>query len=136
MRCSALILLVLASGCASYTRAKIDLTAQVRRGIEITRQATIARQQVIDRLSDAQLTRLDSAFDADVNARRSLTADWVIAHRKAYALARDALNEQKQSQRQGQATIESNLATIDAALQQLQLMNQVESKLLFPEVAK
>lgn len=129
-------LALLASGCASYTQSKIDLTTQIRRGIESTRQTTIAKQRVIDRLSEAQLERLDVAFDADVRDRKALTADWVIAHRKAYAVARDVMSDQKQSLRAGQQTIEANLDAIDAALEQLQQMHQIEAKWSLPEVFK
>ncbi len=136
MKRAMIVLTLLAGGCASYSQAKIELTTQVRRGIESTRQATIAKQHVIDRLSDAQLDRLDVAFDADVRDRRTLTADWVIAHRKAYTIARDAMSEQKQSLRAGQLTIEANLDAIGAALDQLQQMHQIEAKWNLPEVIK
>jgi hypothetical protein len=133
---SLLLLTCLACGCASYTQSKIELTAQIRKGVELTRQETVERQQFIERLSSVQVDRLDDAFDADVRQRPSLDAKWVIEHRRAYALARDALSDQKHALRDGQHTIESNLDLIDQALQQLQLMHQIEARLTFPEVMK
>lgn len=120
----------LAAGCASYTRAKIDLTAQLRRGVESTRQASVAQAEVIDRLSRAQIDRLDTAFDADVTARPTLDADWVVAHRKAYIVARDALAIQRQSLSDAGRTIDANLDAIDAGLSLLQQMHGIESQLL------
>jgi hypothetical protein len=131
-----LVLIGLACGCASYTESKIALTDQVRRGVEITRQATAVRQQVVERLNDLQLQRLDDAFDTDVKARARLETDWVIEHRKAYVVARDAVVHQKFKLREEQETIDANLTLMDRALQQLQLMHQVESKFSTLEVIR
>lgn len=131
-----LILLSFAGGCANYTAAKIELVDQVRRGVNVTRHATAERQQLIERLNDVQFQRLDDAFDTDVKQRPTLDATWVIEHRKAYAIGRDALSNQRHSLRLGQETIESNLDLIDRALVQLQLMHQAELKLSLPEVMK
>ena len=136
MRYALVLSLLLASGCASYTRAKIDLTAQIRRGIESTRAATTSRQAVLEQFAEAQSARLDDAFDADVRQRASLSADWVIAHRKAYIAVRSAMDGQKHSLRIGQATIESNLDAIDRALDELQQMHAIEDKFNLPEVMK
>lgn len=135
MRCL-LLLVPLATGCAAYTQSKIELTEQVRRGVELTRQATATRQRVIDRLNDLQLERLDTAFDADVRSRPQLEPEWVIDHRKAYAFARDAVVNQRHTLRREQETIETNLNLMDRALQELQLMHQLESKLNVPEVMR
>lgn len=122
-----------AAGCAGYTQAKIDLTAQLRRGVESTRAASQVQAQVIDRLSAAQIDRLDAAFDADVTARSTLDADWVIAHRKAYIAARDALVAQRQSFGDECRTMDANLDAIDAGLSLLQQMHGIEFRLTFPE---
>lgn len=131
-----LLLSLLCSGCSAYTAAKIELVNQVRRGVAITRQATTARQQLIERFNQAQLDRLDDAFDNDLRKQAVLNTNWVIEHRKAYALARDVLNDQKHQQRLDQAKIESNLDLIDRALGQLQLMHEVESRFALPEVIR
>lgn len=127
---------LLCCGCASYTAAKIGLVDQVRRGIDVTRRATVARQQLIERLGAAQVDRLDEAFDTDVRHRPLLDANWVITHRKAYSAARDTLNEERYALRREQETIESNLDLIEKALAQLQLMHHAEARITIPEVMK
>lgn len=136
MRCAILIVIASCAGCASYTQTKIDLTAQIRSGIESTRQATVLQHQVLDALAEAQIGRLDAAFDADVKSRDTISADWVIAHRKAYIAARDAMHEHRESLGASQARLESNLQSIDLALGQLQRIHAMEQQVRLPEVMK
>ena len=136
------------SSCAAWLRAAASAstsregTSQAERpssinsGTPSTREATIEQHRALEALAEAQVARLDGAFDADVKARGALSAEWVIAHRKAYVTARDAMVDQKQSLRVGQATLEGNLQSIDLALGQLQRLHTIEQRVRLPEVLK
>ena len=123
-----------AAGCATYTQSKIDLAEQARRGVRMARDAAERREQQIGALDARQRTRIDEAFDADVTVRPGLTADWVIDHRRAYAVALDALRGQRiDAERARQRTFDT-LDAVDAALVQLQRMHASELKLSIPEL--
>lgn len=131
-----LAMAALAAGCAGYTQSKIDLAEQARRGVAMARATAERREQQISALDARQRSQLDAAFDADVTNRPGLTADWVIAHRRAYAVALDALRTRSiEGERTRQRTLE-NLDAVDAALARLQQMHESERKLSLPEVGK
>lgn len=130
------MLCLFAAGCASYTQSKIDLTAQARSGVSLVRHDVEASRERSDVACDALRSTLDAAFDEDVNARQSLDAEWVIAHRKAYSLAIDAFDADRRS---ADTALQSTLRTldaIDAALAQLQQMHAAEMRLTLPEVKR
>jgi hypothetical protein len=129
-----LLITLLAAGCASYGESKIELAEQARRGVKLAREATERREQQLAAFDARQRTALDEAFDADVLHRAGLTADWVVAHRRAYAVALDALRGRRlEAERAKQKALE-NLDAVDRALVQLQQMQQAELKLALPEV--
>ena len=127
----ALVLVLLASlaGCEGYAQSKIDLADQARRGVALARDAASQREQQLDAADARQRQQLDDAFDADVFARPALTADWVVAHRRAYAVALDALRLQRQAAERSRDRTLSNLDSVDSAIAQLQRMQHGELKL-------
>src|SRR5438477_13046932 len=84
------------SGCVQYAQVQMDLVTQARKGIVLCQKSAQTHEQVIDRLSEIQQSRLDEAFDADVRETKSLTSDWIIQHRKAYTAALLILSRQHQ----------------------------------------
>lgn len=84
--------------------------------------------------SDALRAKLDAAFDEDVASRGALDAEWVISHRKAYALAVDAFEaDRRAADAEGQQTLR-RLDAVAAALAQLQQMHAAELKMTLPEL--
>ena len=137
LRTFAACVIACATGCASYTRSKIDLTDQARRGIALVRDATASRQASLDAIANERRKQLDAAFDADVAAHAaSMTGEWVTAHRKAYAIGIDAIAGQQHIAEAVQATTLSNLDAVDAALVQLQQMHATELQFTLPEVKR
>ena len=134
---SAALLLLTSSGCASYTRSKIELVQQSRRGIDLVRQAMAQRQAALDEATADRRARLDAAFDVDVAAHAtSLTPQWVLEARKAYAVGIDAIALQLRNSQAAQASTLTDLDAIDAALAQLQRMHELELQFTLPEVTR
>lgn len=127
--------LATAGGCASYTQSKIDLAAQAQQGVAQVREHLDASRLQTHAASDALRSRLDAAFDEDVAARPELDAAWVIAHRKAYALAIDAFESDRRAAGESELATLRTLDVISAALGQLQQMHAGEMKLTIPELA-
>lgn len=125
-------------GCASYTQSKIDLTAQAQKGVGLVRQGVSERTADSERAAAALRERLDAAFDADVATREagSLSTDWIIAHRKAYAAAIDAFEQRRATAIAADAAVLRTLNAIDLALSQLQQMHANELRLTLPEVSR
>jgi len=119
-------------GCATYTRAEIDLVTQTRRGLALIVQHDNQRDRAVAELARLRREKLDEAFDADVQERatqESLDPDWVIEARRAYAVALDAFAKAQASNEQAAQVRKQNLAAINAALDCLQWMQSVRLKL-------
>jgi hypothetical protein len=124
--------LLAAAGCASYTRAQIDLVDQARRGIALVSQNDPDRDRAVEELAKLRRQRLDEAFDEDVRTRstqEALSADWVIEARKAYAIGLDAFARTQAAADRASEVRKQNLAAIDAALDRLRWMHSIELKL-------
>jgi hypothetical protein len=122
-------------GCASFTRAQMDLVTQARKGIAMVAQASANRQDASAQLATIRRQRLDAAFDEDARNQAELSADWIIDARKGYAAALDAYAKQRAADEAALAAERSNLAAVDAALQKLQWMQSIQQKFsIFPEM--
>lgn len=130
-----IVVALAAAGCAEYGERKVELAEQARRGVKMARDATERREQQLAAFDARQRTQLDEAFDADVLNRSGLTPDWVVSHRRAYAVALDALRNRRIEAERARQQALSNLDAVDAALAQLQEMERAQLKLI-PEVAK
>ena len=122
-------LLVFLTGCAPAIEAELGLIAQSRRGVALVDRSMVERDAAAADHLAAQRKRLEAAFDEDVMAQESLTADWVISARQAYAAMIDALNLQEGTARRSLAVDRSNLRAVDAALEQLDTLNRAQLKL-------
>ena len=136
MKTMTLLLALALTGCASYTQSKIDLTTQAQHGVTLVRKSVEDAQTHSAAASDGLRAKLDAAFDEDVAARPELDAEWVIAHRKAYALAVDAFDADRRAADQSSLATLRTLDAMDAALAQLQQMHAGELKLTLPEVKR
>jgi len=119
-------------GCATYTRAEMDLVTQAHRGIELLSREDAQRGHAIAELAHLRREKLDEAFDADVRDRatqETRDADWVIEARRAYAVAIDAYAKAQASTERSAEVRRQNLAAINAALDRLQWMQSVRLKL-------
>lgn len=134
--CMVIVTLGLASGCGGYTQSKIDLTTQAQRGLVRVREALVARAADVDESSRLLRQRLDAAFDQDVVARPdgTITPDWVITHRKAYAAAIEMAQAQHGRARAADAAMLGTIDAVALALSQLQQMHASEMRLTLPEV--
>ena len=92
------------------------------------RQAQDQRQTTVHQQLDFKRQMLDQAFDDDVRTRATLDPDWVIVHRKAYVTAIDAMVTQRRAIDQSDAASAANLAAIDQALSQIQLLAETETR--------
>jgi hypothetical protein len=125
LRLSAAISILLCCGCSPYLQAQIDLAEQSRKGVAMISQSLDAKQATIQRFQQAQRLRIDGAFDADVREQETLTSDWVIDHRRAYAVALDALNEQSNRLQLSHENDQKTLAAMDLALQKLEWLSSI-----------
>jgi hypothetical protein len=123
---------VASSGCATFTRAEIDLVTQTRRGIALIAQHDVDRDRAVLELARLRREKLDDAFDADARDRadqESLDADWVIEARRAYAVAIDAYAKAQAANERSAQVRKQNLTAIIAALDRLQWMQSLRLKL-------
>lgn len=125
-----LLLLLCAAGCTSYQQAQIDLLQQARDGLKLCDQFRQEHRAVADELDQLRRRRLDEAFDADVRENQTLTADWVIEHRRAYAAGLQALVMAQTASLAADETQMRNLKAIDAALERAQWLISIQMKLL------
>jgi hypothetical protein len=124
------------SGCAQWNDAQLGLLTQARKGVANVTKRDEQRAAAITELASLRRQRLDEAFDQDVRERPTLDADWVIAHRKAYAVGLDAYAQAQAAEEANELAEKRDLAAIDAALVRLQWLNSIEAKFnIFPEVS-
>ena len=110
------------TGCAPYVEAQQALVNQSQHGLERVRQAYADRTAMLQRHHAQQRERLDAAFDADVRGRETLEAEWVIEARRAYAVGIDALHAQQRATDAATDATNDNLAAVEQALNQLELL--------------
>ena len=123
---------VASSGCATFTRAEIDLVTQTRRGIALIAQHDVDRDRAVLELARLRREKLDDAFDADARDRatqESLDPDWVIEARRAYAVAIDVYAKAQAANERSAQVRKQNLTAINAALDRLQWMQSLRLKL-------
>lgn len=119
------------SGCAGFTRAEMDLTAQARKGVALIRSDDASRAGLLAELARMRRARLDEAFDADVRQHATtqpIDTEWVIEARRAYAIALDAHAKAQEANDQAEAQRKQLLDDIDAALERLQWMQSTRLK--------
>lgn len=125
-----LLLFLLLAGCAPYTDAQLALITHARRGVELVDQAQHERGQLVEQYHRLQRRHLDDAFDDDVRERASLDPAWVIEHRRAYAMALDALAAQQAASRDAAAATAGNLRAIEQSLERLESLVSLPTRLL------
>jgi hypothetical protein len=115
--------------------AQSALIVEARRGIDVAQSNRATVAPLHDELARLKRKRLDDAFDADVRDRDGqgeLTAEWVIAHRAAYAAGLEAYAKQDQSLRASDNIARRNLQAVDAALERLQFLQSIQNRWLAP----
>ena len=121
-------LLCLLAGCTPPA-ATLELIAVARAGLADAKAAGRESHEALMRQFVQQQAALDAAFDADVHLAEAGTlrdaqgnpvamdGRWVIAARKGYVAARDAVARQAVAAQAVHATRQDNLAAADEALQ-------------------
>jgi|GEM_PF-1190342 len=128
---SAVVSVVLLGGCSSYVNVKSLLVTQASGAIDAIEVSTIERSRMLDESSKLERRRLDAAFDLDVRQRGALDSNWVIEHRKAYALGLDALNSESSARRAALTIDQDNAESARQALALLERIHQIESGSIF-----
>lgn len=132
----ALLLPALLTSCGPYAQIQLDLVTQSRTGLQ---RIETARQQdaaaITQALADRR-QRLDDAFDADVLAQTTLTPDWVIESRRAYAAGLDCLATAKAAHDAATSTAADNAAAADEALALLERMLTAQANVLKLDLSK
>lgn len=130
------LLMIWISGCAQWNDAQLALLTQARKGVANIGKRDEQRAAAVRELATLRRQRLDEAFDQDVRERPTLDADWVIAHRKAYAAGLEAYAKQQAAEEAGELAEKRDLAAIDRALARLVWLNSIQAKFdIFPEVS-
>jgi hypothetical protein len=132
MKSLLVVALLALSGCATFTRAEMELVTQARRGIELVAQHDEQRDAAVAELARVRREKLDNAFDEDLRDRATqdaLDPEWVIEARQAYAVAIDAYAKAQAAGERAAAVRKQNLAAVNAALERLQWMQSVRLKL-------
>jgi len=114
-------------GCTQYAQVQMNLAAEARKGVAMCQTSHEAYVKAIDALHASQRARLDDAFDQDVRDQSALAPDWVVAHRKVYAAALEALASEQQQLHQASDADLRNLQSIDAALAKLYWLESIEA---------
>jgi hypothetical protein len=114
------------AGCGAYTQVQMNLVEQARKGVALSQSSAGEHEKVIARLHELERRRLDEAFDGDVRDQKTLWADWIIEHRKAYAIAIEAMAREKQDLLSAMESEKSNLQAVDAALAKLEWLESIQ----------
>ncbi|MCC6422401.1 MAG: hypothetical protein IT447_02905 [Phycisphaerales bacterium] len=125
-----LLLLFTTTGCVSYQQAQLDLLQQARNGIALCDQSRQEHRAVADELDTIRRKQLDEAFDADVREHQPLSPDWVIEHRRAYAVGLQAMVAAHAASVKADETQARNIKAIDAALERAQWLISMQMQLL------
>ena len=115
------------AGCEQYAAVQMDLITQARRGVALTQKSLDEKSQMIQQDQSLRRRLLDEAFDADVRARQTLSADWIIESRKVYAAALDAFAKQQLASADASIADRRNIAAIDDALQRLSWLQSIQA---------
>ena len=132
---SACVFIAFVGGCTPLMDAQSNLLVHARRGLVVAQSNQASFTVVHDELARLKRQRLDDAFDADVRERGErgeLTAEWVIAHRAAYAAGLEAYAKQDQALRASDAIGRRNLQAVEAALERLQFLQSIQNRWLAP----
>lgn len=124
---------MLACGCSAWSEAQLRLVEQSRLGLEQLRASQAQRQAIVEQYHQLQRSQLDDAFDADVRQAEALAPAWIIEHRRAYAAALDLLHRQKSASAEASAATERSISAVDAALQRLKHLQEMQLRLFAPE---
>lgn len=124
------VLIVLMSGGCADVGAQLRLAEQARKGVALVTAAQEGWKESIAKLEVLRRQRLDEGFDADVREQGALSAEWVIEHRKAYAIGLDAVTTEAAALRRTWEVNASNLKAIDAALARMQSLAEARAKWL------
>jgi sulfite reductase beta subunit-like hemoprotein len=122
-------------GCAAYTATKISLLGAAREGVDRVDRRLADDAARADARFDVESTRLGEAFDADVDARadqQTLEPQWVIEHRRAYAIGLAALDERRRYERAAAETSQGDLRATRRALDELERLTRAEARILNP----
>jgi hypothetical protein len=105
-----------------------QLVEQSSRGVAALEQSLGQKSQIVARYHAAQRERLDDAFDEDVRRRSAsqLTSDWVIEHRRAYAVAVDALGAARFASLRADETDRRNAQATRDALERLRWLQSIQ----------
>ena len=114
-----LMLCVCTSGCSSYTASQMRLVEQARKGVVIWQARETARDDDVRSAYAAKRKALDQAFDADIQQQQSLTAQWVVEARKAYAVGLNALAQNEATALANNDAEKRDAAATDEALARL-----------------
>jgi hypothetical protein len=118
-------------GCADLIAVERSLTEQASHGVELARDAIDERDKLIAAHRAEKRRALDNAFDHDVRDRaEQLDADWVITHRKAYAIGLGVIDAESQSVRERTATDRANLDATTDALRRLRAIQDAKLNLI------
>ena len=104
------VVLFVGAGCSSYTATQMRLVEQARKGVAIWQTRETAKDDEVRSAYAAKRKALDQAFDADIQQQQTLTPEWVVEARKAYAVGLNAL-----AQNQAIALANNDAARRDAA---------------------
>ncbi len=127
------IVLWTCAGCTEYQTAQLQLIDQARKGLAAVVEGQSQQSGRIDELDRLGREKLDQAFERDVLETPGLTPDWVIAHRKAYAVGLSALAQQHSAARASVQGVTRNLAAVDNALAALRRIKLAEMNLTSSE---
>ena len=117
---------VAAAGCEPYARARLGLTEQVARGLDLAGEQ-LRSQAAMIQLHDAdRRQRLDDAFAADLAERPGLDAAWVLEGAAAYADAAVAIEQDRAARAQAAERAADNLDAARDALDRLQILDRLQ----------
>ncbi len=126
LRIFMLLALSLLPGCRGWIQTRLDLVDQARRGIALGAGDLTDQARVADELTVLRRRLLDQAFDQDARAQATLTPEWVIEARQAYAVGLTALEDQRRSHSSARLVAADNLTAADQALERLRWLDELE----------
>jgi hypothetical protein len=113
------VVLFVGAGCSSYTATQMRLVEQARKGVAIWQTRETAKDDEVRSAYAAKRKALDQAFDADIQQQQTLTAQWVVEARKAYAVGLNALAQNQAIELANNDAARRDAAATDEALARL-----------------
>jgi hypothetical protein len=129
-RLLSLALLPLLAGCSPIAAVQTSLLDAADLSLRSIEPSLEDRAALAEAVVASKRRSLDDAFDTDAFERGTADADWIVTARRAYAVALDALAEQRRAIEQSADADRRNLASARDTLRRLRAIAELQRDVL------